>query len=761
MDYLNSEKIKYAWVNISENIFHIFSYLQIIVSVLQKLNPSFGKNTLQILDASFEKNKFKNNEKDAVNDIILTLKEECKNHFHEKIALILDDYHHIEEHSWKDYVTDLLVKNLPDNIQMIITSRQLPEMDLTHYALNKQLSKIEMEDLIFNDEEVKAVLSAKYNGFTAPEDKIKSFTQKLGGWITGLHLIMQGYRDNPENLEIEEQPIPENIFNSLADKILVNMDSEIQEFLLITSLIDNFDSELCEKFLNINNFEKIIAKLISNYTFVQTIPIIYNNGEQVISYNYQNLFRNYLNSQLRSKKPEKDIKDISENTYKYYLSKDDIVTAIKYMLQAEDYGIAIESISSNFNDIFNMGKIEFLWQWMNEIGKERFGNNPESLINYGILLKFYKGDLHTALGYFQQAINTLKGTPGYNILSRAYINKAGILQNLGKTSEVIKDLESLVKDNNYSDFSEIIEYNLAYAFFHLSEYEKSENLLNGILKNAKSEKDIDILTKASRLSGHINLVRGNYIKAVQYYEKSVVNEKNIIEKFEVLCNLSLLSSQTAEYSKAGEYMRALDDLIQKFPTPVFKIPYLLAKQAFYYESGLFDDALKVLYEINDFAKSLNHKQYLYLSSRLITECLYYKGEKDNARKYYEISKEFADKDNILKKTEFEVTGALIMDKNFREKEKILLNACKYYKDNSLLNSLSQVCYFLAGIYFKNNALTEAYQYSYECIKLCEINGYASFLIREYRFDKTLFENLTKKITVSTYIKEIKEKALKM
>ncbi len=739
LDYLRASSIDYAWLNISENIDHVYSLFYTIIYSLKKLNSLFGVDTINLLNSHLEKNKFNSNVKEAINDIAVTLSKECKNCFDKKTAIVFDDYHHIEGVEWKDYLIDSLIKNMPDTMQLVMTSRQLPELDFMHYVINEMMLKIEMEDLVFNNTESHELLRSKYK-VNNPE-KVNEIIGKLGGWITGLHMISQGFGVDLDDVKIEKQPIPENIFNFLAEKTYSKFDDRTKEFLLITSVIENFHSELCLKSLGINDFDQIIAKLLENHTFVLTIPIEYGDGTSIISYNYLILFRNYMQAKLFELKSAEEIREIYRKTYIYYDEKNDVATSINYMIKAQDFGAAAEKINDNFKEMFSEGKIEFLWSWLNALPSKYVDGNLRSLINLGILQKFYAGDLKTSMEYLNKALVKAKEESDYKLLVHASINRALVMQNMGNTESVIIELKALIVDPSLKEFKNNLAYYLAYALFHSSEYQKAEELLCEIENKDYSPVEEGLLNSSRKLLGHINLVRGNYIKAVDFYEKAVNDERNVIDRFEVLCNLTLLSSQSAEYSKAGKYLTELDGMITRFPTAILKIPYLLARQSFLFESGDFDGAIEVLKKIYEESVVLNHKQYIYLSSRLITECFYYKHRIEEAKNYFGISSKFLDANNHLKSMEVEVFRALLYDISPDEKESIFLKAFSYYTTNSLLYNLAQVSFYLSDFYFKRGLHEKVKSYLKLSIETSRSNGYNSFLIREYRNDSQLLDSV--------------------
>lgn len=742
LDFLNKMSIKYAWINVSENIDHIYSFYKYIFTVLQKIHPEFGCHSTNLLDSHLEKNKFYKNLRDSVNDITQTFREEFKNYFTEKTVLVFDDYHHIEGTEWKDYAIDFLLKNIPENLQIIITSRQLPELDFTHYILNDMMLKIEMEELIFNNKEIEQLVNSVYK-LKVKNSKISEIGKKVGGWITGVHLIFQCSGNDIDNFTIEEQPIPENIFDSLADKIFNDLAPELQDFLKNTSVIYNFEEDICRKVLGVEDFNKKINFLIRKISFIHKIPLELEDGSILDTYNYLNLQRNYLKSKLYSSSSQSEIKQLFRKIYNYYTGKNDIPTAINYMIKAHDYELALKYINKNFNIYFKEGKIENLWTWMNDIGLKLIEKDAESLINFAVLNKFYSGDLQASLRFNTLAIEKLKIETRTDMLVNAYINQAGVLINIGDTTKVINDFTLLIKDPQFKKYRTHLSYYLAYAYFHISEYQTSRLILLDILPESERNPENELFTNINKLLGHIYLIAGNFLKALAFYSKIENNNKNILDRFEILCNLVLLSSQAGQYDKADMYLTNLREIIKDFPTPVFNIPYLLASQSYYFEKGDYEKAIEILNEIYNISLSIGHKKYAYLSCRLLTECYYYSKNKNKAKEFFNVSLQYKDENNLLKNIELETSKALMFDIDNTEKERIFLEANKFYKDDNLQYNLAQNCYYLARFYLLKGEIMKFKVYFEECLESCRNNGYKSFLIREKKFlDSPFTEALT-------------------
>lgn len=66
--------------------------------------------------------------------------------------LVLDDYHVIDS-TGVDEVTDFLIENRPPNLQIIITSRAMPNFSVSRWRARNDIVEVDLNDLRFNFEE--------------------------------------------------------------------------------------------------------------------------------------------------------------------------------------------------------------------------------------------------------------------------------------------------------------------------------------------------------------------------------------------------------------------------------------------------------------------------------------------------------------------------------------------------------------------------------------------------------------------------------
>jgi LuxR family maltose regulon positive regulatory protein len=735
-NFVDDQDWRYAWLNASEGAAHIYSFFRNLILALKELNSSFGNNTLQIIESRREKSQLTKNIKLIAGELVKTFTTEFKAQFKEDIILVIDEMENIEDTKWAMEIFNELIKTLPSNMHLVIVTRQLPDFDFIRLIQKDEILKIGMEDLIFRFDEIidltKNIYSLDYS-----ESEIKILENNLGGWITGIQLILQSFGKDLSHLKIDYQLIPENIFNILINQTFEKLDDYLKEFMLKSSILDYFDAKVCNNVFSIDNSGEIINILISKNLITKNEPVFSGNGSST-EYNYPVLMKKFLSSRLYENRPEETINAILTNTAKYYLDKNRNASAINYLMKAKDYSSAVPLIVENFMNLFNEGKFEILWNWMNVLESETEIRNPHIAFYLGAIYKFYIGDLERALSYLERAIEMLAKDKDPNAFVRFYILKAGVMLNLGKIKQVIQELEGLLHVQTTDDNKAQILYYLAYAYYQNAEYDKTEKLLVNTLDLSENGTRINKQSDIYNLFGHIELIKGNFIKSMANYERVLEGNPNVFNKFETLCNLVLMSSQNGKYPKAKEFLARIDEMIVNFPSPVFKIPHLLAKQAHLFESCSYEENIKVLDEIYRIAASMNHKIYTYLSSRLLCDTYYYMRNEAKAAEYYKIAEENLEPGNELEMVEMKTTKAILFKESLNGTyEKTLLEADEYYKSNNYLYSEAQTSYRLAEYYSVQGNFENAKKYLEKSLSIASANGYESYFVRSYKFSPDL------------------------
>jgi ATP/maltotriose-dependent transcriptional regulator MalT len=737
-DFLSSRNLNYAWLNLSGGVDHIYTLLNYLIKALKVVNNDFGQYSADILESRREQYQLKKNMSSLINDFVKTFINEFSNSFRQDVFLVLDDFQDIEESKWVKETFDTLFHSMPANLHLIIISRQLPDFNFVSLLKNGNIFKMGMEELIFRFDEIINLLENTYS-MEYSEDGVKLLENNLGGWITGIHLMLKSYGKDFSKIKLDYQLIPENSFNILANVIYRRLEPEIKSFLLDTALLDHFDEDLCNKMLCISNSGQIIEKLFEKDLFIQSIPSTNGTSIEYKTYNYNILFKKFLLSKLNQAKNEDTIKELLVKVSGIYEKRGNVIGAINYLILAKEYAKAIPIMVENFQALWDDSKYEFLWKWLSTMDSELVSSNAYLMYYFGMLYRYFVGDLDLSLQYLEKAVALMSKQNDPYMMLRCSIHKANILMNMGRTQDVINDLSKLLEQETKDDNKAMLNYSLGYAYYQNSEYDTSTKLLNEALELCTNGKFKKTETSSYNILGHINLIKGEFKKSVYFYEKVLEGTAHVFTRFETLCNLILLHSQAGRYSKANEFLSKLNDLMHNFPIPVLKTPYMLAVQANKFESGSYNENIKILNDINTVALSMNHKTHIYLSYRLLTDTYYYLDNISKARECYELAKSYVDKNNELEMMEIANIDAVLMKKEKLDNkiESILRDAHKYYNENELIYNKMQVCYHLADYYSKVGNKPLAKKYLDECLTLAREKEFISFLHREFKHSDDL------------------------
>ena len=198
--------------------------------------------------------------------------------------VVLDDFHLVQDDEIIGAFISRLLQQVNDNCHLIVTTRKL--VDLSDWALmlgRSWMKGLGIYDLKFQADEVKNLILRNYKK-TISDAEAEHLIQETEGWVTGLLFAMQ----------TEAKHFGADIYDYLAEQILAQQTPEIQDFLLRTSLLEEFDDDLCQTVLGTGNWNESIEKVAKNNLFVLRV-----NG----SLRYHNLLQEFLRHRIKTQSP--------------------------------------------------------------------------------------------------------------------------------------------------------------------------------------------------------------------------------------------------------------------------------------------------------------------------------------------------------------------------------------------------------------------------------------------------------------------------
>lgn len=285
------------------------------------------------------------------------------------IVLILDDYHVINEQAVHETVT-LLLRYLPAQLHLVITSRADPDLPLPRLRIRGQVTELRAADLRFTSDEAFTFLQETTGLSFSPAD-VLALEERTEGWIAGLQvaaLSMKGREDIPAFIE-SFTGSNRYILDYLIEEVLERQPAEIQAFLLQTAVLDRLSGPLCDALTGQADGQGTLEDLDRANMF-----LVHLDDERKW-YRYHHLFADFLRAHLAKIQPEL-VPELHRRAA-YWLKENDLPAgAVNHALAAEDFDLAELLIEQVAQETIQGGEWGTLQGWLDGLPEERLRANP-------------------------------------------------------------------------------------------------------------------------------------------------------------------------------------------------------------------------------------------------------------------------------------------------------------------------------------------------------------------------------------------------
>lgn len=305
------------------------------------------------------------------------------------VLLVLDDYQFINNPAIHDGVTFLL-EHLPENVHIVMATRSDPPIPLSRMRARGQLSEIRAEDLRFNPIETTMLLNQVF-GLDLSEEQVTKLENRTEGWIAGLQLAgvsMQGRADISQFIDAFSGS-HRFIMDYLAEEALSRQPSEIQSYLLQTSILERLNDSLCDYVSNIKlkgqplePHDPTAFSIMPDERKIQ-LATLENLGlfivpldDERIWYRYHHLFADLLRTRLQSAYPGL-VPELHKRASIWLEKHGDIEGSINHSLAAEDWDNASRLIDLQLPEYLENGQMTTFLKWFDQFPQDEIFKNPK------------------------------------------------------------------------------------------------------------------------------------------------------------------------------------------------------------------------------------------------------------------------------------------------------------------------------------------------------------------------------------------------
>ena len=261
----------------------------------------------------------------------------------DRIWLVIDDVHELDSKEALRQL-ELLVKRGPAELRVVLATRREARLGLHRLRLEGELTEIRAADLRFTLDEARALLEAA--GVVLPDSALALLHERTEGWAAGLRLAalsLAGHPD-PERFAAEFSGSERTVAEYLLAEVLDRQSEEVRQLLLRTSVLEQVSGPLADVLRGGAGGERILQELEQAGAFVVSVDA------RRSWFRYHQLFAELLQRELRCSTPG-ELPALHAAAARWYAEHGYVVEAVRHAQAAQDWGLAVRSLSDHLLDL--------------------------------------------------------------------------------------------------------------------------------------------------------------------------------------------------------------------------------------------------------------------------------------------------------------------------------------------------------------------------------------------------------------------------
>ncbi|HLO58527.1 MAG TPA: LuxR C-terminal-related transcriptional regulator [Bacteroidales bacterium] len=368
-DWINQLKIPAAWFSLDKSDNDPVEFLSYVITGIQTIQCEFGQNALRLLKSPGETGIM------SIADLLINEMITIGQDF----ILVLDDFHLISSGEIKKLVTYFL-EHIPGNIHFVLSSRSDPVLEMARLRSQNQLVELRASDLCFKTEDISYLFNKKLKLGLSVDD-IHTLENKTEGWIAGLQLTALSLQSNADISGFIRAFKGDNryIMDYLIEEVLKIQTEDVKEFLVNTSILEQFSAPLCDALLNRTDSRLILEKLEKNNLFVFSL-----DAERQW-YRYHHLFADLLKQRLLLN--DSTIVEILHNKACIWFEQNNLFDlAIAHALEIKNFEKAIQLLDRIVESLWQNGHHTVIMNYGDTLPDELIKKNPGFCLYYSWIL---------------------------------------------------------------------------------------------------------------------------------------------------------------------------------------------------------------------------------------------------------------------------------------------------------------------------------------------------------------------------------------
>ena len=375
----------------------------------------------------------------GLHQLVTTLVNEIYHKIPEYFVIIFDDFHNVNGNEVIQHFLNQFTQQMSENCRLVVSSRTLIDLpDLPLMLARAQAGGLSPQELAFQSNEIQWVALQNYH-LTLSDIEAETLVSETEGWITGIMLSAQMKRQGVADPVRVARSSGIGLYDYLTQQVFDLQSAKVQNFLLRTSPLGEFNADLCEAVLGPNeNWSALIDSAIQSNLFV--LPV--DDNEPWLRYHH--LFQEFLQTRLDVEYPTEK-KDILQRLAKVYANQGVWEKAYGVYQQLGDIVNLVGLIEQAGLDLIRTGRYTVLAGWIDALSVETVDKNSFLLSLRGyITLAGKLGEPKQGVLQLDRAEKLARTSGDQSQLARTLVWRAMVHYFLANYQEALVDAEEAI-----------------------------------------------------------------------------------------------------------------------------------------------------------------------------------------------------------------------------------------------------------------------------------------------------------------------------
>ena len=236
-DFTRRTRVRMLWYRLDRGDRDWVGFLAYLVAAVRVHVPDFGPATSSLLRETATSAP-------PLDTVLDTFLRELGGVPGEASALVFDDFHLVDDSPEVRHIIRELLTRGPDRMSFVFATRREPPIRLARLRAQGEIAELHTDDLRFDAAETERLFRDTYDIRIEPA-MLAELGRRTEGWAASLQLVRAALNDrDPSQVRAFISSLSGaegHLYDYLAEEVIGDLPSDLQQFLMRTSLLDTVD----------------------------------------------------------------------------------------------------------------------------------------------------------------------------------------------------------------------------------------------------------------------------------------------------------------------------------------------------------------------------------------------------------------------------------------------------------------------------------------------------------------------------------------